>query len=192
MKTPSYVLAKFSWSSLHCLDKNQDPVQRWGAPPPPPTATPRPMQVKNDKSLNMKIPCSKIRTSLTTVSSKTIWGFKCIFPGGVLSPQLGIDTGTMHRRKDSMFRHSMKTTLFAVLNEKLPLFTALIIVTPLNNECIFPLRPENPTLFYKDCIFPILNDDSTAHCQALKKSTLSHLIFVQAWIASALPGCILH
>ena len=42
-------------------------------------------------------------------------------------------------------------------------------VTPLNIEWFFPLGPEKPTLFYWSCIFHTLNDDSAAHCPALKK-----------------------
>ena len=57
-----------------------------------------------------------------------------------------------------MFRVSVKTTLFAVLPEKLPLSPALLILATLNNDCLFPLLPENPSLLYKICIFPTLND----------------------------------
>ena len=61
------------------------------------------------------------------------------------------------RTLNSMFRVSVKTTLFAVLSEKLPFSTALLILATLNNDCLFPLLLENPNLLYKICIFPTLN-----------------------------------
>ena len=73
------------------------------------------------------------------------------------------------RTLNSVFQISVKTILFAVFFEKLLLFTALLILTTLNTEWFFPLRPEKLTLFYKRCIFPTPNDDSAAHCPALKK-----------------------
>ena len=61
------------------------------------------------------------------------------------------------RTLNSMFRVSVKTTLFAVLSEKLPFSTALLILATLNDDCLFPLLLENPNLLYKICIFPTLN-----------------------------------
>ena len=68
----------------------------------------------------------------------------------------------------------MKTwTLFAVLSEKLSIFTALPIWINLNNECVLRFFLFNttwkPTLFYRNCIFLTLNDDSAAHYTALRK-----------------------
>ena len=48
-------------------------------------------------------------------------------------------------------------------------------VTTLNTECFFPLGSEKLTLFYKSCIFHTLNDDSAAHCPALKKYPFASL-----------------
>ena len=73
------------------------------------------------------------------------------------------------RTLNSVFQISVKTTPFAVFFEKLPLFAALLILTTLNTEWFFPLRPEKLTLFYKSSIFPTLKDDSAAHCPDLKK-----------------------
>ena len=65
----------------------------------------------------------------------------------------------------------MKTTLSAVLSEKLPLFTALLILT---TECIPKKRKQKNEHFY----FPTLNNDSDAHCPALKKYPFSSFLFV--------------
>ena len=46
-----------------------------------------------------------------------------------------------------MFRVSIKTTLFEVFSEKLPLFAALLIFTTLENECFLFL------LFF--CLFVV-------------------------------------
>ena len=74
----------------------------------------------------------------------------------------------------------------------LPLFTALLILPVLNNECFFfPFRPVKSTFLYNFCIFPILNDDNAMHWPTLKKNPFSSF-FVQAsvstLVASALPG----
>ena len=93
-------------------------------------------------------------------------------PKGVGCTEQKIDERTLN----SVFQVSVKTTFSAVFSEKLPLFTAFLILTTLNNEYFFPLRPEKLIHFYKICRFPTLNDDSAAHCPALK-NTLSHRFF---------------
>ena len=82
------------------------------------------------------------------------------------------DTWTKDWRKDPKL--SVKTwTLFAVLSEKLSIFTALLIWINLNNKCLLRFFLFNttwkPTLFYRNCIFLILNDNSAVHYTALRK-----------------------
>ena len=57
----------------------------------------------------------------------------------MLDPQLDTDSWTKDQRKDhkQCVRISEKTTLFAVFFEKLPLFTALLILTTMNIEWFF-------------------------------------------------------
>ena len=53
---------------------------------------------------------------------------------------------------------------------------------------VFLLRLEKPTIFYKICIFPTLNDDITANCPALKKPFSSFFFFFFFSLASVLSG----
>ena len=73
---------------------------------------------------------------------------------------------------------SVKATHFAVLSEKLPLFTVLLILNTQNNECFSPhydLIKTDP--FLQNLHFSTLNDDS-----ALKKSSLSHRFFSSSFL----------
>ena len=57
----------------------------------------------------------------------------CLVPNWVPMLEQKSDKRTLH----SVFLVSVKTTLIAVLSEKLPLFTVLLILTTLNNEFFF-------------------------------------------------------
>ena len=65
--------------------------------------------------------------------------------GGVFAPNLVPILEQRIDEKDpkhlnSVFRVSVKTTLFAVLSEKLPFSAALLMLSTLNNECFFFLH----------------------------------------------------
>ena len=96
----------------------------------------------------------------------------CLAPNWVLILEQTIDERTLN----SVFWVSVKTTLFAVLSEKLPLFTALLSLTTLNTEYFFPLRPEKLTLFYKLYFFYPKRWQRCA-LPSSKKGTLSHRVF---------------
>ena len=84
--------------------------------------------------------------SLTT-SLSSRWG-----GGWCLAPQMGTDAWTKGERN-----------------------APKQCVQPWTLSDFFPLGPEKLALFYESCIFHTLNDDSAAHCPALKKYPLTSL-----------------
>ena len=107
---------------------------------------------------------------LVTLPQGRAWpptGYQCLNKGSTKGPL-------------TVFRVSVKTTLFTVLSEKLPLFTAFYP----EQWVLFPLRPEKPTLFYKICILPTLNDDTALRTASLCKKYPFSLFFVQALVPS--------
>ena len=57
------------------------------------------------------------------------------------------------RTINSVFPISVKTTLFAVFSDKLPLFTALLILTTLNNEWFFSITTWKTDHFLQNLYF---------------------------------------
>ena len=98
----------------------------------------------------------------------------------------------IHKRiLNSVFLVSVKTTLFAVLSEKLPLFYVLPILISLSNGCYCPITTwkTDPFLQNLRSSYP----KRWQRCPALKKVPFSSFVLlvqalVRSRVASALPG----
>ena len=92
--------------------------------------------------MNEDLSCKMVKTKCINVYCKAVLLYCVLTPrggGGGLGPQLGADALTRDwwKAPKQCVRVSVKTTLFTVVSGKLPLFTALVILTTLNNECFF-------------------------------------------------------
>ena len=79
---------------------------------------------------------------------------------------------------NSVFNILKLIPLFTVSSQKVTLSNVVNLNAYFLPSATFCKICKNIPFSYKNGIFPTLNDDSAAHCQAPKKSTLSHRFFL--------------